>query len=147
MRTLTIPAAVLSLACSCLIAFACSQDTPQPLAVDSVAQRAQPSRTVAHCEGDRIGIGVLPALPFSSDFYNNKILVVTSTVIAQKTVCTVDPELSDLYHVVVVGTEPAFRTTLAVPADANICPGDRFDLTSTIGCGGPHVRLQIIHIR
>ena len=141
MRTFAVPALLFLIA----ITVAC-QDTPQPLAVDPVEQRAQPSRT-AHCEGDRIGIGVLPALPFSSDFYNNKILVVTSTVIAQKTVCTVDPELSDLYHVVVVGTEPAFRTTLAVPADANICPGDRFDLTSTIGCGGPHVRLQIIHIR
>ena len=40
MRTVTIPAAVLSLACSCLIIFACSQDTPQPLAVDSVGPGA-----------------------------------------------------------------------------------------------------------
>ena len=139
MRTVTIPAAVLSLACSCLIVFACSQDTPQPLAVDSESDL--PSATLAGCERAPGGLGRLP----TGLEYNNTILVVTGHQVSTGTVCAVE---SDLYNVQIIGftgptgpsdLRPTIRTTLAVPTGTNICPGHRFDLSSVVGCGAEHV--------
>ncbi len=136
MRTFTVPPLLLLIA----TAIAC-QDTPQPLAVDSESDL--PSATLAGCE--RAPGNVLGRLPRGHD-YDTKILVVTSNVIGQETVCLVD---SDLYNVVVTGTaggsNRAFQTTLAVPEGTNnLSPGDRFDVQSPSLCSASHTGVLLL---
>ena len=79
-------------------------------------------------------IGRLPRPP---DSYNGTVLVVTGPKISTDVVCGV---ASDLYRVVIYGSPfPNIRTTLAVPAGTTINSGDRFDLSSQVGCNATHV--------
>lgn len=102
------------------------------------------------CAMGLVGVWLLPGvamadigrLPNGAD-YNFKILVVTSDKIGSDTVCEVD---SDLYNVVVIDTGPAIMTVLAVPAGADVAPGDRYDLISQIGCDFTHDFLQMTPI-
>ncbi len=85
--------------------------------------------------------GELPSGPI----YENRVLIVTSQVIATATVCLQNTEL---YNVVVVGPAtplgPAVRTVLAVPVGSNLIPGDRFDLQTPIICSSTHISLLLL---
>ncbi len=118
MRTFAVPALLFLIA----IAVAC-QDTPQPLAVDSAAPRAQ---LMSHIEAAIVNDG---------RDYEGRIIVITDHFPSSATHCGVS---FDDWDVVIMnpGKGPGFPSRVGLPQTETIRTGDRFKILTQVECDG-----------
>ncbi len=123
MRTLTVPAAVLFLS---LITVAC-QDTPQPLAVDPVEQRAQLMGSV---DGNNADDG---------QNYVGRIIVITDREQSSAVAC--GEAFLDYDGAVIInpGGDRAIITVVGIDPNLRVEPGDRFEITAQTPCDPPAI--------
>ena len=137
MRNITLSAALLLLI---IVGVAC-QDTPQPLAVDSAAPRAQ-----------LMGPEVVGNIPNDGQNHVGRIIVIVKGALGgpggarvnSTTACGI---VFDNYDVVSInpGGGPGFVTRVAIDQTENLNPGDRLEILSQMPCDG-HLDIRLERI-